>query len=169
MACLNATVRGEPAAFEFALESTSETTRHFECRYAPNAGGQVLAIIRDITARKRTEAHIHRLAYFDVLTGLPNREWLGDYLSQSLVEARRENRGVAVLYVDLDQFKRINDTLGHQTGDALLRMVTDRLQLALQVRSADDDVYGAVRPRRRRRIHPRANRQCDGRVGAAGC
>jgi diguanylate cyclase (GGDEF)-like protein len=141
MACLNATVRGEPAAFEFAFESENETTRHFECRYAPNAGGQVLAIIRDITARKRTEAHIHRLAYFDVLTGLPNREWLGDYLSQSLVEARRENRGVAVLYVDLDQFKRINDTLGHQTGDALLRMVTDRLN-TLSGPRGEDDVYG---------------------------
>lgn len=141
MACLNATVRGAPAAFEFALESASETTRHFECRYAPNAGGQVLAIIRDITARKRTEAHIHRLAYFDVLTGLPNREWLGDYLSQSLVEARRENQGVAVLYIDLDQFKRINDTLGHQTGDALLRMVTDRLN-SLAGPHASDGVHG---------------------------
>jgi diguanylate cyclase (GGDEF)-like protein len=141
MACLNATVRGDPAAFEFPLESEDDITRHFECRYAPNAGGQVLAIIRDITARKRTESHIHRLAYFDVLTGLPNREWLGDYLSQSLVEARRENRGVAVLYVDLDQFKRINDTLGHQTGDALLRMVTDRLN-TLSGPNGDDDIYG---------------------------
>ena len=140
MTCLNATLRGEQAAFEFALESENETTRHFECRYAPNAGGQVLAIIRDITARKRTEAHIHRLAYYDVLTGLPNREWLGDYLSQSLMEARRENRGVAVLYIDLDQFKRINDTLGHQTGDALLRMVTDRLNTLAGARG-DDDVY----------------------------
>ena len=126
-ACLSATLRGAPAAFEFSLETAGDATRHFECRYAPNAGGQVLAIIRDITARKRTEAHIHRLAYFDVLTGLPNREWLGDYLSQSLAEGRREGRGVGVLYIDLDQFKRINDTLGHETGDALLRMVTDRL------------------------------------------
>jgi diguanylate cyclase (GGDEF)-like protein len=140
-ACLSATLRGSPAAFEFALESVDDTTRHFECRYAPNAGGQVLAIIRDITARKRTEAHIHRLAYFDVLTGLPNREWLGDYLSQSLVEARRDGRSVAVLYIDLDQFKRINDTLGHQTGDALLRMVTDRLN-SLGGPREDDEVHG---------------------------
>ncbi len=139
MACLNATLRGAPAMFEFALESAGESTRHFECRYAPNASGQVLAIIRDITARKRTEAHIHRLAYFDVLTGLPNREWLGDYLSQSLVEARREDRSVAVLYIDLDQFKRINDTLGHQTGDALLRMVTDRLN---PLAGPDENVHG---------------------------
>jgi diguanylate cyclase (GGDEF)-like protein len=139
--CLNATLRGSPAAFEFALESSGDGSRHFECRYAPNAGGQVLAIIRDITSRKRTEAHIHRLAYFDVLTGLPNREWLGDYLSQSLVEARREGRTVAVLYIDLDQFKRINDTLGHQTGDALLRMVTERLN-ALAGPREDHEVYG---------------------------
>jgi diguanylate cyclase (GGDEF)-like protein len=139
MACLNATVRGSPAMFEFALESAQEIARHFECRYAPNASGQVLAIIRDITARKRTEAHIHRLAYFDVLTGLPNREWLGDYLSQSLVEARREDRSVAVLYIDLDQFKRINDTLGHQTGDALLRMVTDRFNT---LKTPDEGVQG---------------------------
>jgi diguanylate cyclase (GGDEF)-like protein len=141
MACLSATLRGSPAAFEFALDASGDATRHFECRYAPNAGGQVLAIIRDITARKRTEAHIHRLAYFDVLTGLPNREWLGDYLSQSLVEARRAGHGLAVLYIDLDQFKRINDTLGHQTGDALLRMVTDRLN-SLAGANAGDEVQG---------------------------
>ena len=141
MSCLAATLRGTPAAFEFALEATDDATRHFECRYAPNASGHVLAIIRDITSRKRTEAHIHRLAYFDVLTGLPNREWLGDYLSQSLVEARRADRSVAVLYIDLDQFKRINDTLGHQTGDALLRMVTDRLNSLASLHD-DEQVHG---------------------------
>jgi len=64
-----------------------------------------------------------------------------DNWQQSLVEARRENRSVAVLYIDLDQFKRINDTLGHQTGDALLRMVTDRLHTLAGARG-DDDVYG---------------------------
>ena len=80
----SATLLGAPAAFEFPLEVQGHATRHFECRYAPNATGQVLAIIRDITARKQTEAHIHRLAYFDVLTDLPNREWLGEYLPHSL-------------------------------------------------------------------------------------
>jgi predicted signal transduction protein with EAL and GGDEF domain len=126
-----ATLRGEPAEFEFSLEYEGRPTRHLECRYLPNASGQVLALVRDITERKETQAHIQRLAYYDALTGLPNREWIGDYLSRSLDEAQTHNSRVALLYVDLDQFKRINDTLGHDTGDALLRQVADRLRGAL--------------------------------------
>ena len=128
--CLETTLCGTPMAFEFPLPGPA-AIRHFECRYLPNAGGQVLAIMRDITQRKETEAHIHRLAYFDALTGLPNREWIGEYLSQSLSEAADRERSVALLFVDLDQFKRINDTLGHATGDALLRQVAQRLTTAL--------------------------------------
>jgi len=131
MQCLDATLRGTPAAFEFALGADGGAERHFECRYLPNAGGQVLAIVRDISQRKQTEAHIHRLAYFDALTGLPNREWIGEYLSTSLTEAGERQRAAALLFVDLDQFKRINDTLGHETGDALLRQVAERLTAAL--------------------------------------
>jgi diguanylate cyclase (GGDEF)-like protein len=131
MQCLDATLRGAPAAFEFSLQGEGPAGLQFECRYLPNACGQVLAIVRDITERKQTEAHIHRLAYFDALTGLPNREWIGDYLSNALADAARSESRIALLYIDLDQFKRINDTLGHETGDALLGQVAGRLTDAL--------------------------------------
>jgi diguanylate cyclase (GGDEF)-like protein len=143
MDCLSAALRGEPAVFEFSQDGKARSIRHFECRYLPNSGGQVLAIIRDITARKETDARIHRLAYFDALTGLPNREWIREYLSQVLSEARRRHRHLALFYVDLDQFKRVNDTLGHGTGDALLRQVAERLQGAVD-QIAIDGVQGQI-------------------------
>jgi predicted signal transduction protein with EAL and GGDEF domain/FixJ family two-component response regulator len=143
MECLVATLRGEPAEFEFSLEYEGRPTRHLECRYLPNASGQVLAIVRDITERKEAQAHIQRLAYYDVLTGLPNREWIGDYLARSLAEAQLNNGSVALLYVDLDQFKRINDTLGHDTGDALLQQVAERLLGALGHLQGEEPAWSA--------------------------
>jgi diguanylate cyclase (GGDEF)-like protein len=143
MDCLSSALRGDPAVFEFSLEAKAQSMRHFECRYLPNSAGQVLAIVRDVTARKETEARIHRLAYFDALTELPNREWISEYLAQSLTEARRRHRHLALLYVDLDQFKRINDTLGHGTGDALLRQVAERLQATID-HDGKDGVQGQI-------------------------
>ncbi len=131
MQTLAAALCGAPASFEFSLPGQAAASRHFECRYLPNATGQVLAIMRDITQRRQTEAHIHRLAYFDALTGLPNREWIGDYLAQSLAAVADREQGLALLFIDLDQFKRINDTLGHETGDALLKHVAGRLSAVL--------------------------------------
>jgi len=143
MDCLSSALRGEPAVFEFALESEARSIRHFECRYLPNSTGHALAIIRDVTARKEADARIHRLAYFDALTGLPNREWIRDYLAQSLAEARRRSRRLALIYLDLDQFKRINDTLGHATGDTLLRQVAERLQSTFE-QDGMDGVQGQI-------------------------
>jgi len=103
---LDAALRGEAAVFEFSSMRNSRSNRHFECRYlrirAVSTGNRP-----GCDGAEEAQARIHRLAYFDGLTGLPNREWIHDYLAQSLTEARQLHRGLALLYVDLDQFKRI--------------------------------------------------------------
>ncbi|MEB0138234.1 EAL domain-containing protein [Undibacterium sp. CCC2.1] len=87
---------------------------------------------RDISERKTAEADIHRLAYFDFLTGLPNRRLLLDRLGMILASARRSGQVSAVLFIDLDNFKMINDARGHAVGDALLQQVTQRLLASLR-------------------------------------
>jgi PAS domain S-box-containing protein len=81
----------------------------------------------DITEQRRAEETIRNLAYFDGLTGLPNRVLLRELLGHALANAERHERSLAVLFLDLDQFKRINDTLGHDMGDTLLQEVARRL------------------------------------------
>jgi len=89
--------------------------------------------ITDITERKEAEAHTFRLAYFDALTGLPNRSLLRDRIEQALALARRNHQYGAVMFVDLDNFKQINDARGHSIGDHLLTEVAKRLQALLRV------------------------------------
>lgn len=88
--------------------------------------GYVL-MLRDSTERREQERTIHHMAYHDALTGLPNRQLLGDRLSQALMAAKRSSNIGALMILDLDRFKDINDTLGHSTGDALLKAVSKRL------------------------------------------
>ncbi len=88
--------------------------------------------ITDITERKLAEANTHRLAYFDSLTGLPNRAQLLDRIHQAMETARRSGQVGALLFLDLDNFKRINDARGHSVGDALLVRVAQRLSELLR-------------------------------------
>ena len=88
---------------------------------------RMIGSMMDITARKQAEEKISHLAYYDALTELPNRSLFEDRLPQALSLARRNEQMVAVMLLDLDRFKNINDTLGHSTGDLLLRGVAERL------------------------------------------
>lgn len=90
-------------------------------------GAQLLVIARDVTERKEIEAYLLYEAFHDSLTGLPNRLLLRDRLSQAMTMRERPHAGVALLFIDLDRFKHINDTLGHACGDRVLQNVAERL------------------------------------------
>ncbi|MES1988617.1 MAG: EAL domain-containing protein [Pseudomonadota bacterium] len=90
------------------------------------------AFVRDITERKESESQIQKLAHFDALTNLPNRILLQDHFKYALSLVKRNNDKLAVIFLDLDHFKDINDTLGHSIGDLLLIEVANRLQSTLR-------------------------------------
>ena len=101
----------------------------------------VHGVIQDITERKQAEDQIRQLANYDSLTGLPNRRFFRDQFQAALERARSSGSAVGVLFIDLDRFKQINDTLGHQVGDQLLREVAKRLYQC--VRENDTVARGA--------------------------
>jgi diguanylate cyclase (GGDEF)-like protein len=90
-------------------------------------------LTREIAQREQAEERIRYLAYYDGLTGLPNRQLFQEQLRRALVWAERQNQCVALLFLDLDRFKQVNDTLGHTVGDALLCEVSDRMTRSLRL------------------------------------
>lgn len=123
---------------EFSLEYSCHTPEH-PCWYmgvitAMPGPGQARIVVahENITQLKQAESAIERLAYYDSLTRLPNRWLFQDRLSQTLAQARRENQLVGLVFLDLDRFKNINDTLGHSAGDELLKEVAHRLKSCIR-------------------------------------
>ncbi|MPQ56609.1 EAL domain-containing protein [Duganella sp. FT27W] len=94
----------------------------------------LVAVARDITERKEAEQRLLKLAHFDTLTGLPNRSQFNDSLTHSMRQAAEHHWSLAVLFLDVDRFKNVNDTLGHTIGDELLRQFSSRLVDCLRVR-----------------------------------
>ena len=135
---------------------------------------EIVGVSRDVTERKRVEEQIEYQAYHDALTGLPNRRLFRDRLTVALAHARRMKHPLAVMFLDLDRFKVVNDTLGHSTGDELLKAIAARLQASLReedtiARMGGDEftVLLADLEDARRRGEDRAEGARHGRAAAA--
>jgi diguanylate cyclase (GGDEF)-like protein/PAS domain S-box-containing protein len=129
--------RGKPVRAELINYTKSGDEFWLELDIVPvaNAAGKLthwVAVHRDVTARKRAEAEIQHLAFYDSLTGLPNRRHLLNRLEQALASSHRSQLKGALLFIDLDGFKTLNDTLGHDMGDQLLQQVASRLSACLR-------------------------------------
>jgi len=122
---------------EFTLKTPSEADYYFEYLYAPvfDENGKIEAISatsRDITERHITQSKIWKNANYDYLTGLANRHLFHDRLAQAFKHARRTSKLLALLFIDLDDFKKVNDDLGHDAGDRLLKQAATRIKTCVR-------------------------------------
>ncbi len=123
-------------AIEFRAMALDGTWRILEsigksCLDDPVVQG-IIVNTRDVSERRAIQEHIQHLAFHDALTGLPNRSLIQDRIAQALTRADRGNHRLAVMFIDIDNFKNINDTLGHDAGDELLREVSRRLRASVR-------------------------------------
>jgi len=128
-------MKGDMPRFEWQALRADGTTLDVEISLSQvgmDGKHYLQAIVRDITARRQAEEEIRHLAFYDPLTQLPNRRLLIDRLKQALAASNRSGRFGALLFIDLDNFKTLNDTLGHDVGDLLLQQVAQRLSTCVR-------------------------------------
>jgi predicted signal transduction protein with EAL and GGDEF domain/DNA-binding response OmpR family regulator len=148
LACERAVYSGDAFAIDHRIVLQDGSVRYVHQQVEVierDAGGQALQLagaVHDVTSRKAAEEQIRQLAYFDSLTGLPNRALFVEQVQKAIARADRQAEQLAIMFIDLDHFKRVNDTLGHSAGDELLRQVSQRL--AGLVRNADSVTRGEV-------------------------
>lgn len=125
--CAKAENPEELSTYEFTV-GRGKDQKSYEARIRPQPNGTLLIVIRNTTERRKARARIEYLAYYDILTGLPNRQLFIRQVGRAIQDAKQGDQLVALLYLDLDRFKRINDNLGHGVGDALLQNVARKLE-----------------------------------------
>lgn len=130
-------LKGHPVTYESTRQLDNGESRYLQVRLLPHVGdnGKVVGcfdVTTDITKHKLAEERIRHVAHHDSLTGLPNRSLFDDRLGQAMGLAKRDSRQFALLYLDLDRFKPVNDALGHAAGDQLLKIVAARIRLLLR-------------------------------------
>ena len=140
-ALVSASRSSTPSTIEHQLRSFDGSYRHVELNLEllaaeTKSSARIVGTLQDVTKRKNDEEQIRRLAYFDSLTDLPNRAYFSRFLASTLASARRRRTSVAVIFLDLDDFKNINDTLGHSVGDLVLKEVSQRLLTATRITDA---------------------------------
>ncbi|MCR4267784.1 bifunctional diguanylate cyclase/phosphodiesterase [Nitratireductor sp. ZSWI3] len=127
-------MRMRPWDCEFRLSTMSGEQRWLRVTASPEAVENGIVwhgYLADVSAQKETETKIQQLAFYDPLTGLPNRRLLFDHVGQELRKCSETNQRGALLFIDLDNFKTLNDTMGHDIGDAFLQQVAERLRAAV--------------------------------------
>ena len=116
---------------EFAVSILNKGAQDYLVKWE-GQGRTILRSIRYAIERKKSDLHLNYLAQYDPLTGIPNRQFFNDQLTRATARARRDGRKVTLLFLDLDAFKVVNDTLGHDAGDRLLKEVADRIRRAVR-------------------------------------